>query len=177
VEPKEQIGIARGVVKAMESAADRERDRRVSDMVLRGKEETGEYDVFLCYNSRDRQAVEQIASRLKEKKVRPWLDIWDLRPGDRWIDKLAEIISSVNPAAVFVGPHQTGQYRNLEIPAVIRQSIESGIRVIPVILPEAEGEPQWSTFLEDFHRVDFRVPAPDPMASLVYGITGERLEL
>jgi GTPase SAR1 family protein len=177
VEPKEQIEIARGAVKAMESAADRERDRRVSDVVLRGKEETGEYDVFLCYNSRDRQVVEQIASRLKEKKVRPWLDSWDLRPGDRWLDKLAEIIGSVKAAAVFVGPHQTGQYQNLEIPAVIRQSIKSGIRVIPVILPEAESEPRWSTFLEDFHRVDFRVRAPDPMASLVYGITGERLEL
>jgi WD40 repeat protein len=177
VEPKEQIEIARGAVKAMESAADRARDRRVSDIVLRGKEETGEYDVFLCYNSRDRQVVEQIASRLKEKKVRPWLDSWDLRPGDRWLDKLAEIIGSVKAAAVFVGPHQTGQYQNLEIPAVIRQSIESGIRVIPVILPEAQSEPRWSTFLEDFHRVDFRMRAPDPMVSLVYGITGERLEL
>ena len=42
---------------------------------------------------------------------------------------------------------------------------------------EAQSEPRWSTFLEDFHRVDFRMRAPDPMVSLVYGITGERLEL
>ena len=176
-EPKEQIEIALGAVKDMESAADRERDRRVSDTVLRGKEEIGEYDVFLCYNRRDQETVQAIASRLKEKKVRPWLDIWDLRPGDRWLDKLAEIIAGVKAAAVFIGPSQTGQYQNIEIPAVIRHSVDMGVRLIPVILPNAQGEPQWSTFLDDFHRVDFRVSAPDPMNSLVYGITGVRAEL
>jgi GTPase SAR1 family protein len=173
-EPLEQIEIARSAVKEMESAAERERDRRVSDIVVRGKEEVGEYDIFLCYNRRDQDAVKGIAGTLKERKVRPWLDVWDLRPGDRWLDRLSEIIKKVKSAAVFFGPGQTGQYQNIEIPVVLRQSVDNSVRVIPVILPGAQGEPQWSIFLEDFHRVDFRVSQPDPMAELLYGITGVR---
>jgi hypothetical protein len=48
--------------------------------------------------------------------------------------------------------------------------------VIPAILRGAEGEPQWSVFMEDFHRVDFRLSQPDPMAELMYGIIGVRPE-
>jgi WD40 repeat protein len=173
-EPKDQIENARQSIRQMERNADDERDRRVSDIVVRGKKETGEYDVFLCYNRRDQDAVKGIAGTLKERKVRPWLDVWDLRPGDVWQEKLGEIIRKVKAAAVFVGPNQTGPFENIEIRALLRQFVDGHVRVIPVVLPGAQGEPQWSIFLQDFHRVDFRASQPEPMAELLYGITGVR---
>jgi hypothetical protein len=176
-EPREQIDLAREAVNAMESASDRGRNLGVSDTVVKGKEELGEYDVFLCYNSRDRDAVMEIAGGLRERKIRPWLDVWELRAGDVWIDRIGEIITKVKSAAVFIGPNQTGPFENVEIRALLRRFVDSGVRVIPVILSGAEGEPSWSVFMQDFHRVDFRRPQPDPMGELLYGITGVRPEL
>ena len=85
---------------------------RVSDLGVRGQQEMGEYDVFLCYNRRDQDAVKGIAGTLNENKVRPWLDVWDLRPGDVWQDKLSEITGRVKAAAGLVGPNQTGPFRS-----------------------------------------------------------------
>jgi hypothetical protein len=177
VEPREQIDLEREAVNAMESASDRGRNLGVSDIVVKGKEELGEYDVFLCYNFRDRDAMMEIARGLRERKIRPWLDVWELRAGDVWIDRIGEIITKVKSAAVFIGPNQTGPFENIEIRALLRQFVDSGVRVIPVILSGAEGEPAWSVFMQDFHRVDFRKPQPDPMGELLYGITGVRSEL
>ena len=93
------------------------------------------------------------------------------------MDRIGEIITKVKSAAVFIGPNQTGPFENVEIRALLRQFVDSGVRVIPVILSGAEGEPSWSVFMQDFHRVDFRRPQPDPMGELLYGITGVRPEL
>ena len=60
--------------------------------------------------------------------------------------------------------------------ALVRQFVDGGVRVIPAILPGAEGESDWPVFLNDFHRVDFRVARPDPLSELLYGITGVRTE-
>ena len=40
------------------------------------------YDVFLSHNTTDKDAVEEIARKLKSKGIRPWLDKWDLAAGD-----------------------------------------------------------------------------------------------
>ncbi|MBZ5622639.1 MAG: TIR domain-containing protein [Acidobacteriia bacterium] len=176
LEPKERMEVERRAVQLMESDADRERDRRVSQLVIRGKEEIGEYDVFLCYNSRDKDEVLKISAGLIEKKVRPWLDVAALRAGDVWMESIAKVIAMVKCAVVFIGPSQAGRFEEVEIRALLRQCVDGGVRVIPAILPETEGEPQWSIFLRDFQRVDFRVAQPDPMSELLYGITGVRPE-
>jgi len=41
-----------------------------------------QYDVFLSHSSRDRQAVQQLAGRLKADGLRVWLDDWIIQPGD-----------------------------------------------------------------------------------------------
>jgi hypothetical protein len=53
------------VVAAMDKAADEKRDLETAAMSLKGKIETGDFDVFLCYNSKDKEAVKRSASGLK----------------------------------------------------------------------------------------------------------------
>ena len=36
---------------------------------------TEHYDVFLCYNHKERDAVMAIAEQLKERNIKPWIDI------------------------------------------------------------------------------------------------------
>ncbi len=39
------------------------------------------FDVFLCHNSADKPAVKRIGEKLKQRGILPWLDEWELRPG------------------------------------------------------------------------------------------------
>lgn len=58
---------AEAVVSEMNRSADEQRDRNVTETRLKGKIETGDYDVFLCHNSRDKAQVVAIGERLKER--------------------------------------------------------------------------------------------------------------
>lgn len=40
------------------------------------------YDVFLSYSSKDKQAVRELAQRLKKDGLRVWFDEWEIKPGD-----------------------------------------------------------------------------------------------
>jgi hypothetical protein len=42
------------------------------------------FDVFLCHNSKDKPAVRKVARSLEARKIRPWLDEEQLRPGLAW---------------------------------------------------------------------------------------------
>ncbi len=47
------------------------------------------YDVFLSHNSADKAAVEEIATWLRDEAgLRPFLDTWDLVPGEPWMPAL-----------------------------------------------------------------------------------------
>src|SRR5947207_1603762 len=49
------------------------------------------FDVFLSHSSPDKLAVEELARRLEdEAKLKPWLDKWNLVPGEPWQEALIE---------------------------------------------------------------------------------------
>jgi small GTP-binding protein len=164
-------------VKAMESAADAGRDRAAAAMTIEGKRKTGDYDVFLCYNSKDFEAVKKMALQLMDQGILPWLDKWDIRPGTRWQRELEQQIKSgkFKAAAVFVGKSGLGPWEELEWEALLRQFVKlASPAVIPIILEDCKRVPELPTFLESFQWVDFRKSDPDPFERLVWGITGER---
>jgi hypothetical protein len=43
------------------------------------------FDVFISYNGQDRQLVLKLAEALKERGLKVWLDVWIVKPGERWI--------------------------------------------------------------------------------------------
>jgi hypothetical protein len=149
----------------------------VREASLRVRRSLGDYDVFLCHNSKDKEAVKRIGIKLKERGILPWLDEWDLEPGKVWIDELEIIISQVKSAVVCVGPNQTGPWEKIEIRTLLRKFVEGDLKVIPTILEGTTEEPDWSMFLDDFHRVDFRKQEPNPFEQLVWGVTGQRPSL
>src|SRR5437773_2270755 len=78
------------------------------------KMETDAYDVFLCYNSRDKEPVIAIGEQLRERGIRPWLDLWEIRPGTRWQKELQKHLKSISSAAVFIGASGAGPWQELE---------------------------------------------------------------
>jgi TIR domain len=155
-------------------AVNESRDRSVAATRLRGKMETGDYDVFLCYNSKDKSRVIAIGERLKERGILPWLDIWEIRPGSRWQKELQRNIKSIKSVAVFIGGRGAGPWQDLEVESLLQQFVKRKRPIIPVILEGRSGTPRLPTFLSSWHIVDMRQPEPDPFNQLVWGITGEK---
>jgi len=156
------------------TGTDAGRDRAAAVSVIDGKRATNDYDVFLCYNSRDKKAVKQIGDRLKERGILPWLDEWEIRAGELWQDALEAQLKNVKSVAVFIGPRRIGPWQDLEMKAFIRQFVQRKSPVIPVILPGRKGTPKLPVLLEGFQKIDFRQDDSDPLEQLIWGITGER---
>lgn len=132
------------------------------------------FDVFLCYNSRDEEAVTEIYRRLLEHEVRPWFDRYHMRPGLPWQEQLESQIARINSAAVFVGPHGTGPWQRKEIGGLLVEFVREERPVIPVLLPGAPDETQLPLFLRGHSWVDLRRTDPDPWERLLQGIQGDR---
>ena len=139
------------------------------------KADRGQYDVFLSYNSKDRDRVKALGEQLKNLGIATWLDKWELRPGLPWKSAIGKEVSSVKSAAIFIGASGIGRWQEDEIDIFLDEAKERFLPVIPVFLPDALDEPEFSPFLKSNTRVDFRISDPDPMKQLIWGITGERL--
>ena len=161
-------------VPEMDRAADIQRARAKAQTRVQGKQETKDFDVFLCYNSKDKAAIINIGERLKEQGLLPWLDEWELQPGLPWQRLLEQQIEQIKSAAVFIGKDGIGPWQQEELAAFLREFVRRKCPVIPVLLSNAPRRPRLPVFLKGFTWVDFRQQDPDPLEHLIWGITGKR---
>lgn len=162
------------VLHEMDQAANNRRDRETSVSTLQGKMVTKDFDVFLCHNNKDKPKVKEIGEKLKEHGILPWLDEWELRPGEAWPRLLEQQIGQIKSAAVFVGRDGIGPWQYMELEAFLREFVKRRCPVIPILLRGAPRKPELPLFLRGMTWVDFRKRDPDPMEQLIWGITGER---
>jgi TIR domain/CHAT domain len=153
-------------------SSDQERRTRDLKIALQRKRDAGQFDTFMCHNVADKLIVKEIGLRLRDEGLLPWLDEWELRPGMPWQRLLEEQMGSIRSAVVFVGRDGIGPWQRQELDGFLREFARRQCPVIPVMLPGAPLEPRLPRFLEGMTWVDFRLTAPDPMARLVWGITG-----
>jgi hypothetical protein len=137
------------------------------------------YDVFLSHNGADKPAVESLAQRLLADGIRPWLDSWNLIPGDPWQEGLEEALDTCATCAVFLGPAGVGPWHNEELRVALDRRVRDrtrGFRVIPVLLPGSDPADPTTLprFLSRMAWVDFRGGLDDAGAfrRLVAGIRG-----
>jgi hypothetical protein len=97
------------------------------------------YDVFLCHNSKDKPAVLELALKLRESEIEPWLDKAELPGGVHWLKQAAQGMGACRSCAFFVGPNGLGQWQEAEVQIAIERHVKQGhFPVIPVILPGAD---------------------------------------
>lgn len=142
--------------------------------ILKNKMSIGDFDVFLCHTEQDKLQVKKLGEQLKRYGILPWLDEWELRPGLPWQRLLERQIEQIRSAAVFVGKEGIGPWQHMELEAFLHEFNKRSLPVIPVLLPDAPKKPQLPIFLNTMTWVDFRKQEPDPMAQLIWGITGRR---
>lgn len=162
-------------VSEMDRAANVQRELSAAASILQGKIATDDFDVFLCYTEADKFVVKKIGEQLKEHGILPWLDQWNLPPGRPWQPLLENQISQIKSAAVFVGKDGIGPWQRQELDAFLREFVERGCPVIPILLEDAPKKPTLPIFLKGMTWVDFSKQQDiDPMEQLIWGITGKR---
>jgi WD40 repeat protein len=138
------------------------------------------FDVFLSHSSPDKPAVEELARRLEdEERLKPWLDKWNLVPGEPWQEALEKALDSSRTCAVFIGRGDIRPWENEEMRSALQtHASQPDFRVIPILLPGAtlpeRGE--LPRFLSRLTWVDFRgadgLDDADAFRRLVAGIRG-----
>ncbi len=144
----------------------------VCDFWRQSKQDDG-FDVFICYNSDDKNDIRVINEQLKQRGIITWLDEDQLPPGRLWQELLEEQVGQVKTAAVFVGASEIGPWQNMEVRVFLQEFARRRCPVIPVILSSCGEVPQLPLFLSQLTWVDFRKSSPDPLAQLIWGITGK----
>ncbi len=147
-----------------------------NSVMLQEKMQKGEYDVYICYAEDDEVEVYKIGEQLKEHGILAWFDVL-ARPGELAMKQQEEQIGNIRAATVFVGQYAITGLQEQQMYAFIRQYVDRGIPVIPVLLADAPKKPKLPHFLGNFQWVDFRRPVPNPLGQLIWGITGERPDL
>ena len=140
---------------------------------------SSQYDVFLSHSSVDKPRVEELARRLKQAGIEPFLDKWNLIPGQPWQEALEEALRQSAACAVIIGSGPFGPWHHEEMRAALEHRV-SGSRgkfpVIPVLLPAAERprDHDLPMFLKRMTWVEFQKGLDDEPAfhRLVCGIRG-----
>jgi tetratricopeptide (TPR) repeat protein len=114
------------------------------------------YDIFLSYNSQDREAVQEVHEALKHRSLRPWIDFEAVIPGRVWQKEAGKGIKVCRAAAVFLGPSGIGPWEDLEMWSLLTRAAKEGIPLIPVFLPGAPMKPELPPLVENFSWVDLR---------------------
>ena len=74
----------------------------------------GRRDLFLSYNSRDREVVMRLHELLRQRSVKTFLDRNDLMPGMPWQRELEQAISRARAVAVLIGVEGIGAWQRPE---------------------------------------------------------------
>lgn len=98
------------------------------------------YDTFLSYDRRDSDLAARIANDLTGRGLRVFFDQCNLKPGVPWPQALEAALSACAAVTVVVGAQEMGPWQSREVSfALDRQTRDPDVRVIPVLLPGAEG--------------------------------------
>jgi len=136
---------------------------------------TKSFDVFLSHNSKDKPAVRALAEALRARRLKVWLDEWELVPGRPWQQALEEIIETTRSSAVLIGNDGLGPWQNAEMRGCLAEFVERKLPVIPVLLPGATEVPRLPFFLKGFTWVDLREGfTEEGLDRLLWGVTGKR---
>ena len=137
-----------------------------------------ECDVFLSYSRADERLVEALAKRLfHDARIKPWLDKWNLIPGNPWQPTIEGALKECRVCAVIIGPEGPGPWQEQEMRAAINNRVSQsggGFRVIPVLLPGTNLD-RVPPFLAAYESVQFQssTEESEPFRRLIAGIRGK----
>lgn len=132
-------------------------------------------EVFLAYNSKDREIVEPIYNFLEGKKLRCWIDFKSLTPGDDSIEEIQKGMDAARSAVIFVGKTGLGAFQGgIEVKFIISLLAEKDkdFRIITVLLPGVAEPPKELRIIHFRHRVSLsKANDYDALESIYRGVS------
>jgi hypothetical protein len=143
---------------------------------IKEKVKRGAFDVFLAHNSKDKPLVLRLGQQLRNQGILPWIDVEQIPPGKWFQDVIQSAVRTVRVAAIVIGSDGIGRWQALELRTFVSRCVESGIPLIPVLLPGVKAVPDELVFLREANCVKFTndITEDDGISRLVWGITGEK---
>jgi len=126
------------------------------------------YDVFCSYTRKYSDDVVPVCSELKMMKKRPWLDQWEIKPGDEFEEEIEHQIKKIKKYFIFIGDN-VGDFQKREIRQIIKQyeKNKNDKKVIPILLKSLkEKTPDSSLELNKHNHVDLRENYDDALEKL-----------
>ncbi|RCJ42404.1 hypothetical protein A6770_34880 [Nostoc minutum NIES-26] len=167
--------IRKEIITQIDKAADIQWKIETAISIYKGKVATNDFDVFLSYNSLDRDLVNKIANFLRQRNLNPWIDNREIGVGEKFQNKIQEGIQQVKSAAVFLGKHGLEVWQKEELPLLKYRQAKEGLPLIPVLLPGIDTIPEQTNlrFLREFNWVRFiqSVDEEEPLERLITAIT------
>lgn len=118
--------------------------------------------IFLSYARADAQSAERLhaffqSERFASTNVRPWLDVYDLLPGERWDEAIRAALKAAEFVVIVVSQESVDKrgYFRKEVRAALARGeefLDRDIFLIPVRIDDAPLPPE----LGDFQCVDLR---------------------
>ncbi len=136
---------------------------------------TFEYDVFLSYSSKDKKTVLALADRLKQDRLRIWLDAWEIKPWtlspqekiERGLEQSRTLILCMSPAYV------ASEWGTLEPHTLLfRDPTNAQRRFIPLLIADCTPP----DVITQFAAIDWRTPSDEAYAKLLAACRGEEPE-
>lgn len=161
----------------MDIAADKGREIETATSIIKGKEATNDFDVFLSHNSKDKPFVERIAELLRQRGLNPWLDKAEIPPGMSFQKYIINGIKQSKSAAVFISTNGLGDWQEQELLILNNRRVKKNLPLIPVLLPGLNvipDEPDVLLFFSELNWINFNenVDELEPLEKLIQGIKG-----
>lgn len=133
------------------------------------------FDVFLSYNKKNEPIIRELADALTARGLRTWLDIDQIQPGALFQDELEKGMNCSATAIAAYGEQGSGPWQTEEVRVLLQQSVSSGKRVIPVLLPGALNKPKLPAFITQRNWLDLTAGLTlENVDNLIWGITGKK---
>jgi hypothetical protein len=131
------------------------------------------YDLFVSYNSVDKNAVLTVIKKLRDHGIRCWFDVWRAIPGVDFQSQIETGIAQSKAIAIFVGCDGLGPWEEGEFKVALMDQMKlKESPIIPVLLPGAKSiYSQLPGFLRAHSYVDFSAGLDDndSLISLIAG--------
>lgn len=107
--------------------------------------------IFLIYSKVDQEKVKRVYERLSDEGLRPWMDIYDLRPGEEWKVVIRKEIREARFILAFCSRESVSKsgYVNKEIREAVeiwKEKVENAIFIMPCRLDNCEPPESLSRF-------------------------------
>ncbi len=91
--------------------------------------------VFISHSSKDKAAVERLALGLRERGIEPWLDKWEIGPGDDIAAGINAGLEAANAGLIVFSRHSLeSRWVEAEISYLTFARIEEGKILVPVVV-------------------------------------------